>query len=318
MALWGKHDTQADKPKYVARIAYFNSATTVNTSAETIDLTAANTDFASGDGVVYSINGGTVIGGLTDGKTYYVGLTGTSGVISLYDTQAHAIAGGSTGKVNLTGVGVGVQTLQRTAEANVNDHNYNGRALYFEDVNEAQAPENRARGLKTPGWGEYVTYTAADGSVRNKSEILIAMGSAETQAVSGDANPAKGASGATGTYDDSVLVDATITITANPVNATANSGNSHTVTFAVGASITGPGTLAYAWQVKGTSPSDVWVPVTASVPGGSTCSNYNTATLTVVCNNSGPNNQTFRCVVSDSTTGATAKTSNYATLTYVA
>jgi hypothetical protein len=274
MALWGNHDNQASKPKYVARIAYFNSATTVNTTAETIDLTGANTDFASGDGVVYSINGGTVIGGLTDGKTYYVGLTATSGVISLYDTQAHAIAGGATGKVNLTGAGVGVQTLQRTGEANVNDHNYNGRGLYFEDVDEASNAENRGRGLKTPGWVEYVSYTDSNGNVRHKSEILIAMGSAQTQSVTGDANPAKGASGATGTADDSVLLDATTIITAQPVNATAAANAGVDALFTVTSTATGAyNSLTYQWQ-QSTDGGTTWTNISGAAWKG-----YNTNTL---------------------------------------
>jgi len=55
---------------------------------------------------------------------------------------------------------------------------------------EAQLPENRAKGLKTPGWSKYRTYTDANGNVRHKAEVLVAM-----KTVYGDAN------------DDSVLAD---------------------------------------------------------------------------------------------------------------
>lgn len=55
---------------------------------------------------------------------------------------------------------------------------------------EAQLPENRAKGLKTPGWNKYITYTDSNGNVRHKTECLVAMGT-----IQGDAN------------DDSVVAD---------------------------------------------------------------------------------------------------------------
>jgi len=191
MALWNKTDKLAGKPKFVARKAVFDS-TQVDTTAETISLLGASTDFPTGTEVVYSVNGGTAIGGLTDGTTYYVHRNDV-GHISLYDTQADALAGGATGKINLTAAGVGAQILQSTGAANVNDHNYGNRGLYYEDTNEAAVAANRARGLKTPGWNTYISYTDANGNVRHKSETLVAVKA--TQAQSGDAN------------DDAVLAD---------------------------------------------------------------------------------------------------------------
>lgn len=55
------------------------------------------------------------------------------------------------------------------------------------DVTEARVASNRAKGIKTPGWTRYITYTDSAGNVRNKSEILVAMRSM-TQAVASDAN----------------------------------------------------------------------------------------------------------------------------------
>jgi hypothetical protein len=192
MALWNKTDNLAGKPKFVAKKAVFDS-TQVDTTAETISLLGASTDFPTGTEVVYSVNGGTAIGGLTDGTTYYVHRN-DSGHIALYDTQADAIAGGATGKINLTSAGIGAQILQSTGAANQGfDHNYNGRGLYFEDTNEATVAANRARGLKTPGWNTYISYTDANGNVRHKSETLVAVKA--TQAQSGDAT------------DDAVLAD---------------------------------------------------------------------------------------------------------------
>lgn len=45
----------------------------------------------------------------------------------------------------------------------------------FVDLTEAGVASNRAKGLKTPGWNLYSTYTTAAGSVRNISESLIPM-----------------------------------------------------------------------------------------------------------------------------------------------
>lgn len=43
------------------------------------------------------------------------------------------------------------------------------------DIAEAQNPDNRAVGIKTPGWNRVVTYTDANGNVRNKVETLVAL-----------------------------------------------------------------------------------------------------------------------------------------------
>ena len=305
MALWGKHDNLASAPKYVARITLFNSATAVDTSAETIDLRSSNTDFAKGDAVVYGAAGGTAIGGLTDGGTYYVGLTATSGVINLYDTQAHADAGGSTGKVNLTAVGSGTQSLQRTGVANTNDHNYNGRTLYFADINEAQQAENRARGLKTPGWVEYVSYTAADGSVRHKSEILVALTGNETSGATGSYNIQ--ANTGDNTADDSVLVDATTSITVQPVNRSVT--HPAGTTFSVTSTATGAySSLTYQWQISSDGGS-TWT----NLSNAGVYSGVNTNTLTI-SNSTGLNGKKYH-VICGTDTANTNAISNAVTLT---
>lgn len=55
---------------------------------------------------------------------------------------------------------------------------------------EAQQSDNRARGLRTPGWVKYVTYQDSEGNTRHKVETLVAMGT-----IAGDA------------ADDAVLSD---------------------------------------------------------------------------------------------------------------
>ena len=45
---------------------------------------------------------------------------------------------------------------------------------YFIDTTEAAVAENRAQGLKTPGWNLYTTYTTNGGTVtRHRAESLV-------------------------------------------------------------------------------------------------------------------------------------------------
>jgi hypothetical protein len=45
----------------------------------------------------------------------------------------------------------------------------------FVDLTEAGVAANRAKGLKTPGWNLYHTYTDATGATRHKAESLVVM-----------------------------------------------------------------------------------------------------------------------------------------------
>jgi hypothetical protein len=45
----------------------------------------------------------------------------------------------------------------------------------FVDLTEASVASNRAKGLKTPGWNLYHTYTTADGRTRHITESLVPM-----------------------------------------------------------------------------------------------------------------------------------------------
>jgi hypothetical protein len=89
------------------RVNFNPSAANVSVVAETIDL-GSSTGLVDGDTVMYlkGASGNTAVSGLADGATYYVRDTG-AGKFALYNTKAHAIAGGATGRVNITGVGSG-------------------------------------------------------------------------------------------------------------------------------------------------------------------------------------------------------------------
>jgi hypothetical protein len=226
MALWGKTDALASAPKYVARKAFFDS-TAVNTTDETINIISSNTGFATGDAVLYSINGGTVIGGLTDATTYYVRVVG-AGLIELYNTYANATAGsGTTGRLNITGAGVGTHTLQRTGAANAAAGQ---PGIFFVDEQEAQAAANKAKGITGAGWWLYRTYTDAQSATRHKAECLVAM--AVTAGSAGDA-------------EDTVAVDLAITISTQPQSVAITSPDD--VTLTVAATINGAVPLTYQW-----------------------------------------------------------------------
>ena len=297
MALWGKTDALASAPKYITRKAYFDS-TAVSTTAETINIISSNTGFATGDAVLYSINGGTVIGGLTNATTYFVRVVGAA-LIELYDTYAHAIAiGATTGRLNISGAGVGTHILQRTQAGNAfGDHNYNGRQIIFVDAAEARVTANRARGLNSPGWWSYLSYTDVDSSVRHKTELLIAIQGLD--ALPGNTGDAS---------DDAIAADLLITIGTQPSNQSKTAPAA--ATFTVVATINGAGPLSYLWQADngtGYGFRDF------SVENEPVFTGWNTATLRVSPTSIDLTDWKVRCVVS--ATAADSVTSGEATLT---
>ena len=279
MALWGKTDALASTPKYVARKASFNAATAVDTTNNQINILASGTGFATGDAVVYDRGAGTAITNLTSGSTYYVRVDG-AGLISLYDTYAHAIdTAHSTGLKDLAGSPTGTQSLQRTGAANVyGDHVYGGKGIIFVDAQEAQVVANKAKGITGAGWWVIRTYTDAQSATRYKSELLVAMSASATEA--GDA-------------EDTFAADLTITIGTQPASIEVTSGDDTTLT--VVATTNGDEVLTYQWYdasddsaVTGaTSASLALTNITAPasyyviVSGGGISTTSNTAAITI-------------------------------------
>lgn len=128
-------------------------------------------------------------------------------------------------------------------------------------VAEAQLANNRAAGLKTPGWSKTVTYTDAQGNTRNKTEILVALGGD----ISGDA------------ADDAVAGDRTITISAHPASISKTAGQ--TATFSVTATVTPSTALTYQWQ-KQEAGTRTWSNIVDA-----TSASYTTGVLTVADDN---------------------------------
>lgn len=299
MALFGITDSLASAPKYVARKALFDSATAVTAADDTISLVNSNTGFNTGDAVYYSINGGTVIGGLSDATTYFVRVT-AAGVIKLYDTYANAIATGSTtGLVAISGVGAGTQTLQLTGASNAfGDHNYNGSALVFVDAAEARATATRAKGIKNAGWWLYRTWTNADSSVAQRAECLIALN---------DANPALDPD-TTGDREDTIAEDLVITIGTQPANITKTAPA--TATFTVVATVNSTEVLSYQWQVQQEG-AGAWADIS-----GATLAAYTTGATATGDGAGATDGDKYRVVITAGTSGVQA-TSDAATLTVV-
>jgi hypothetical protein len=116
------------------------------------------------------------------------------------------------------------------------------RVVYIDNV-EAGLEENRLRGLSSPGWWEYMTYTDAAGQTRHKAQKLVAFGNAP-------ANPAD--------LDDEVAADETsvITITEQPTDQTAEySGEILTFTTGTSTVILGESDSEYT-GVTGTADED--------------------------------------------------------------
>ena len=163
MPLWGKKDQLALTGTAVLTnnsiTVTANSSTSFNTEirvGDNIFLSTANTAAAANTRYrVQSIANST---SLTLNRTYN-GTTNTAATIWIQQAPRH-IVGTRNGFRNIDVVGV--------------------------DVTEAQVSANRAKGLQTPGWTRFVTYTDSGGKTRTKSEVLVAMRSM-TQAAASDA-----------------------------------------------------------------------------------------------------------------------------------
>jgi hypothetical protein len=172
-------------------------------------------------------------------------------------------------------------------------------AVFGVDSTEAAVSTNIAKGINTPGWVRYRTYTDSEGKTRNKVEVLVAGNGSSTGFTvtnTGDA------------ADDATVADRAITIGTQPTSVT-GAATPYTGTFTVAATVTNSGTLTYNWQVS-TNSGSTW----ANASGG-VYSNNTTATLTLTSAAKATyNGYQYRCQVS--ATGANTVTSTAATLAY--
>lgn len=121
--------------------------------------------------------------------------------------------------------------------------------IVFVDETEAGLAANKARGLSSPGWWAYRTYTDAAGKTRHKAEQLAFITNPE-------ANADETLS------DDTIAADvaATITVGTQPTDQTTSSGGA---TFTVAATCDNSGTVTFQWQRR-TSSSARWTNVSGA------------------------------------------------------
>ena len=289
MALWGKADN-------------LFSPGTVSVDYSTETITGAGTSFTAA--------------GISTGTTIVIGVGGTYGqavisgitsdlVVSIATTQY--LSGAA-----ISGVGY---TLTQKPVYTLEDSNYDltpttstGLTNAVYGVDEYEAAANAATGSKYKvahaGWVGIHTYIDQHGTLRVKSEVLVAM--------SGISSNVPATYGATGdALDDAVFPDRYITITTQPVSL---SGVSTTAaqSFSVVATATPTAPLTFQWQYA----SYVGAGFTNLTNAG-IYSNVTTSTVGIGSTTVGadiPDGYQYRAIIA-STGGATA-TSNAATLDY--
>lgn len=140
----------------------------------------------------------------------------------------------------------------------------NTRTIVFVDNTEAQLEENKSRGITSPGWWAYDTYTDMHGNTRHKCELLVFI-----------ADP----DGTETLADDTIAADvaSAVNITVQPANSTSSSGAG---TYTLTTTTTGtPGALAYVWQRQLAGEDQNWTDISASLDSGITYADFTTATL---------------------------------------
>jgi hypothetical protein len=118
----------------------------------------------------------------------------------------------------------------------------NARNVYGIDAREANVASNKAKGIKSPGWVHYQTWTNTQGTVRNRAEILVAM-SKNFNEFNLDANIGADAN------EDAVISDNQIVITAQPaINGRTANAQFTGASYSITATGTNGMVPTYSWQ----------------------------------------------------------------------
>lgn len=269
MALWGNNDNVA-------------STGTVSLNYDTLLVVGSGTSF----GQVGSASTGDVIRFGDRSGTYY----GDAVIVSIANTENLTIA--ST--AGLSGAAIaGVEfTVSQLPKYTIGDVKYSESAsgtedsyVYGVDSAETSAGANTQYGVSHAGWVGVTTYMDNSENppvLRVKSEVLVAMSS-----IVNDAD------------DDSVFVDAVITINSQP--ASVGVGTTQTATFSVSASVVpSSASLSYQWQY-----SNIGVAYTSLVGETST-------SVSIANTDASKNNYRYRAVI---TSGDVSVTSTPAIMT---
>jgi hypothetical protein len=266
MSLWSNTDSAASKPKYLGL-----------GQLQSITLAGTMTGYTSGSFTI----GAPPAGGVQATATYTaVGGIVTSYVItnqgSGYTSAPSVTAAGGTGGT-FTGV---IKPIDKVTGPATN--------IIFVDTAEAQLEQNRARGIKIPGWTKYMEYVDNSGANRYKVECLIPISA--TSVAAGDG------------LDDVIASDAAFAIQTQPLPA------SVTAPAATSFTVAATGATGYQWQVRLAAGGSY-----TNITNGGVYTTATTATLNI-SNSTGLNGNRYRCQVVNTTAGA-AVTSTGALLT---
>jgi hypothetical protein len=143
MALWGTRDSFA----ITGTVSVANTTTTVTGDANTVFTTQLNI----GDALVIN------------GKRRTVTQISSANTLTI-DTAWDAA---NVSAATITGQDTPIYVP--TAEIVANN-------IIGIDLVEANVVANKARGINTPGWTKYVTYTDMHGTTRHKAEPLVVLG----------------------------------------------------------------------------------------------------------------------------------------------
>ena len=241
MSLYKLLDTQLAQPKWI-KVG----------QVEAVTVTAGGTGYVDGAAATFSAPSS--------------GVTATGTIVAPAGIIAAVVltnpGSGYTAAPTVT-VATGADFTYTVSVASIEEDN---TKIIFVDQNEAQEPANRAKGIKTPGWNKIVSYTDADGNVRNKVEVLVA-GTADSTAAGDRA-------------DDAVVADAgtadNFSITVQPVAVTVV--DPATANFTV----TALSAASYQWQVQ-VGGAGAWS--NTSTGTGGTTNSYTTAATTALAGN---------------------------------
>jgi hypothetical protein len=190
-------------------------------------------------------------------------------------------------------------------------NNYSIQNIYGLDRVEIGIPENMVRFHHT-GWNHYTTYTDTQGSVRHKSETLVAM---SKNFASNAAGYLFGVGAGQDAYDDTYVANAYITFDSGPSDVRDYYANLSAASFTVVANsvpFTANLVFTYQWQLAANA-IDAVAGYWSNISTGGIYTNATTGTLNL-SNVSGLNGNVFRCVVGGDQ-GADQNASGTATIT---
>lgn len=247
---------------------------------------ANNVGVTTGDATVTKNAADTVAEGdvLELGGVAYIVRTVTSTTsIELHTTYAGSTNNALSGAVRRTPPKSVAEFVVKGGDSNTDWE------MIFVDDTEKDVASNKSRGITSPGWWLYRTYTDVSGRTRHKAECLAFVHA--TAAAAGDDT------------DDTIAADVieTISIGTQPADQTTSSG---AATFSVVATASASGTLAYQWQRR-----------TSSGGRFSNVSGATSASLALTGQTAANDGAQYRVKITTSK-GAAEVTSDVATLTF--